>query len=75
MKENIQINLSNDEALILFQFLARFSDDEILEIADQSEERVLWSIHCDLEKILAEPFTENYAEILEKARKNVRDKT
>lgn len=74
MEEILQINLKKDEAIVLFEFLARFSDDEILEIADQSEERVLWDIHCNLEKLLAEPFAENFAEILKSARENVRDK-
>ena len=73
MKENVQIKLSKDEAIVLFEFLSRFSDDETLKVADQSEERVLWNIHCDLEKILVEPFSENYKEILKKAREKVRD--
>lgn len=74
MKENIQLEISRDEAIILFEFLSRFSDDENLEIIDQAEKRVLWNMLSDLEKILAEPFTENYAEMLEKARENVREK-
>ncbi len=73
MKEEIQINLSKDEAIILFEFLSRFSNEEVLEIVDQSEARVLWNILCDLEKDLVEPFSEKYAEILEKARENIRD--
>ncbi len=74
MKEEIQINLSKDEAIILFEFLSRFSNEEILEIADQSEARVLWNILCDLEKDLVEPFSEKYVEILKKAREKIRDK-
>ncbi len=73
MKEGIQINLSEDEALVLFELLSRFSDEEILKIEDQSEDRVLWNILCELEKILDAPFSEKYAELLEKARKNIQD--
>lgn len=73
MEEKIQINLTKDEAIILFEFLSRFSNEDILEISDQSEERVLWNIQCDLEKILSEPFSEKYKEILEKARDRIRD--
>ena len=74
MEEKIQISLKKDEAIVLFEFLSRFSNDEVLEIADQSEMRVLWNMHCDPEKTLVEPFLESYVEILEKARENVRDK-
>ena len=74
MKEEIQINLSRDEAVILFEFLSRFSNEEILEIEDQAESRVLWNILCDLEKVLTEPFSEKYTEILETAREKIRDK-
>ena len=73
MEKKIQINLSKDEAIILFDFLSRFSNDNTLEIVNQSETRVLWNLLCDLEKILKEPFLENYKEILEKAREKVRD--
>ncbi|CAN5733061.1 hypothetical protein BH20ACI4_BH20ACI4_07650 [soil metagenome] len=74
MSKEIQIGLSNNEAIVLFEFLSRFSDKETLKIEDQSEARVLWDIQSKLENFLAEPFSENYPELLEKARKNVRDK-
>ena len=74
MKEEIHINLSSDEAVVLFEFLSRFSDKEVLEIADQSEARVLENILCDLENALAEPFSGKYKEILETAREKIRDK-
>ena len=74
MSENIQIEISKDEAIVLFEFLSRFSEEEILQVEDQSEARVLWNILCDLEKLLAEPFAINYKEILQKSREIVRDK-
>ncbi len=73
MKKEIQINLNKDEAIVLFEFLSRFSDKELLRIEDQSEKRVLWDIQCILEKTLAEPFSDKYLEVLENARKNIRD--
>jgi hypothetical protein len=73
MSEKIQIELSKAEAVVLFEFLSRFSEKEILQIDDQSEARVLWNIHCDLEKLLAEPFAIDYKEILQKSREIVRD--
>lgn len=74
MREKIQISLSNNEAIVLFEFLSRFSNKESLRIEDQSEERILWDIQCELEKRLVEPFSANYLQLLEEARKNVRDK-
>lgn len=75
MEEKVRIDLSKDEAIVLFEFLSRFSDDKTLQIVHQAEERVLWNMCCDLEKALAEPFLEEYSTILEKARSKVRDAT
>lgn len=75
MSEIINISLSKNQALVLFEFLSRFSgNDSKLTIEDQSEERVLWDLCCDLEKILVEPFQENYRELLNQAREKLRDK-
>ena len=74
-KEQIAIKLSSLEAIVLFEFLSRFSNEGKLELIDQAEERVLWNICADLESILVEPFMENYHELLTKAREAVRDKT
>ena len=71
--QKLIVELSNSEALILFEFLSRFRNNEKLEILDQSEERVLWDILSDLETKLIEPFKPNYLELLEKARSEVRD--
>ncbi len=71
----INISLTKDEALVLFEFLTRFSEsDSELTIEDQAEERVLWNLCCDLEKILVESFKESYGELLNQAREKVRDK-
>lgn len=73
--EIVSLSLTNDEALVLFEFLSRFSEsDSKLTIEDQAEERVLWNLRCDLEKILVETFQENYSEFLNQAREKVRDK-
>lgn len=64
--EKLRVELSNSEALILFEFLSRFRDSEKLEVVDQAEERVLWDILSDLEAKLTDPFKPNYLELLEK---------
>lgn len=69
--KKINIKLSKSEALILFEFVSRFTDNEKLEITDPAEERVLWDICSQLESILVEPLNENYAELLVKASKEL----
>lgn len=69
----VKIELNSDEALVLFEFLSNFSDTDQLKIEDQAEKRVLRNMCCDLEKVLVEPFQENYPELLEAARTRTRD--
>lgn len=69
----VNLQLTGDEALVLFEFLQRFSETEKLAIADQAEERALWNICCLLEKCLAEPFSSNYVRLLAQARARLRD--
>jgi len=76
MKGNtINIELTKEEAIVLFEFLGRINgqDDPNL-FHHQSEQRVLWDIECILEKILSEPFKADYQEIVQKARETVKDK-
>ena len=68
---NVNLTLSKDEALVLFEFLSRFSDEEKLEIKGKSEEQVLWNVQASLEKLLSEPFGKEYSSLIEKARKNL----
>jgi len=68
----VTIELSNHEALVLFEFLHRF-DEEGYRFADQSEQRVLWDVESMLEKQLVEPFSPDYHILLTDARATVRD--
>ena len=70
--EEISLRLSKSEALVLFEFVSRFSDAQMLSIEDQAEKRVLWDIGCLLEKQLVDPLTPDYAAALAKAREVVR---
>jgi hypothetical protein len=71
--EDVSIGLTKDEALVLFEFLSRFSSQDVLEIQDQAEERALWNLACSLEKVLAESFSERWVEIISAARERLRD--
>jgi len=70
---DVQIALTADEALVLFEFLSRYSDSEELNIVDQAEQRVLWNLCCIFEKKLIAPFNMEYAQALSEARARLLD--
>jgi hypothetical protein len=70
---NIEIIITRAEALVLFEFLAKFDDTNTLHMSDSSEAKVLLKLLGELESKLVEPFYPNYLEILEAARASLRD--
>lgn len=73
MGEQVRLELTADEALVLFDFLSRFSDTDVLAVEDKAEQRALWNVCCLLEKQLVEPFLANYDQLLRQARDRLRD--
>ncbi|NEN25475.1 hypothetical protein G3O08_18445 [Cryomorpha ignava] len=76
MTDPLKINLTftKDEALVLFEFLARFNQTKHSNIFDdQSEQKILWIIEGQLEKQLVEPFRPDYKDIIKEARNKIRD--
>ena len=71
--DGVELKLTTDEALVLFEFLCRFSHEDDLAIHDQAEERALWNLQCVLEKVLLEPFSPEYNALVEAARNRLRD--
>ena len=72
--QELNITLTKDEALVLFEFLSRFNEKEQKGIfEDQAEEKTLWLVEGQLEKQLSEPFMTNYEDIIDNARNKVRD--
>lgn len=67
--EKISISLSNDEALVLFEWLSSLEDNRLIE--GSAEQRVLWSLESSLEKVLVEPLKENYEQLLNAAKERV----
>ena len=67
------IELTRAEALVFFDFLARFNEQQGFPFADQSEQRILWNIEAALEKQLVDPLDAAYEELLKKARQAVRN--
>lgn len=74
MNKTVTISLTAEEALVLFEFLTRYSDEGVLRIEHQAEERVLWDVQCVLEPQMDTINNRNYEEEVAAAREAVRDK-
>ena len=73
MGEPVRLELTSDEALVLFEFLQRFDDEDTLAIRDQAEERALGNLHCLLQKQLVAVFHPDYKVLLAASRDRLRD--
>lgn len=71
--DDVTITLTAYEAVVLFEFLQRFSLTDTLMIEDSAEQRALWNLCCIFEKQVCFPFNTRYSEILEAARLRLRD--
>lgn len=71
----VTLQLSNPEALVLFEFLARGADGrpEDYRVEHQAEQRVLWDLQAMLESKLVEPIVPEYDSLLQRAREEVQD--
>ncbi|HEX2874933.1 MAG TPA: hypothetical protein VHP33_26965 [Polyangiaceae bacterium] len=68
-----EVHLSRDVALVLFEMLARATPTGAVRPADSADQRALWDLEAELERLLPEPFLPNYSELLEAARGRLRD--
>jgi hypothetical protein len=67
-EESITLTVGRDEALVLFELLAGFSNQRALKVNDAAERLALVRLHGALEKTLVEPFMGNYRAIIVAAR-------
>ena len=65
------LELNADQALVLFDWLARLDERDSLPCEHEAERQVLWVVQGQLEKALTEPFQSNYKELTEQARSRV----
>lgn len=72
---SIQISLTVDEAVVLFEFVRRFSDSDSLEIVDQAEQRALWNLCCVFERGALSSLEDDWPVLLQQARDRLRDET
>jgi hypothetical protein len=68
MDAQLQIEVSRDEALVLFELLARFQETGTLSVQHPAEFLALSQVAGQLETALVEPFAPEYRELLERAR-------
>ncbi len=71
--EKIIIELTKNEALILYDWIQKLNTKEDTIFEDQAEERVLWDLEAILEKKLTGPLQNNYHQLISEARESVRD--
>lgn len=72
----VNIKLPSDAALVLFEWIERQADDEWARLADahSGELAALTVLAGALESCLVEPFTADYAEVVEAARHRLADR-
>lgn len=69
---DVNLALDGDEALVLFEWLARFNNGTS-DFEDQAEQRVLWDLEAMLEKALVAPLRADCTDLLATAPERVRD--
>lgn len=73
MSAVICLELTEEQALVLFEYLSRSNANDPTQIEDQSERRVLWNLESDLERALPAVLSPDNKRILREARDRVRD--
>lgn len=73
MATKICLELTEEQAIVLFEYLSRSNTNDSTQIEDQSEQRVLWNLESDLERALPAVLSPDYKKILREARDRVRD--
>jgi len=71
MIEGVSITLERHVALVLFEFLSRFSDTDEFVAVDRADQVAIWTLTASLESILVEQFDPKYEELLKHARRRV----
>ena len=69
---SISIEIDQDVALVLFELLADFYDQDALPVRDPSDRLALVRLSGALESTLVEPFQPNYKDLLEAARASLK---
>lgn len=72
---SVNIELTKDDALVLFDWLYELNEnsDEYRAIigSETAEQGAIWGLKCALEKILSEPFSNDYNDFVLEAKNNI----
>ena len=63
-RQPIHVELSRDEALVLFELLARFEETSVLKLMRNAEFIAISALAGQLQSILEEPFDRDYKDIV-----------
>jgi hypothetical protein len=63
-RDDVSITLERHVALVLFEFLNRFGEEEAFSELDRADRVAIWTIVAELESVLVEPFAPEYEEFL-----------
>lgn len=69
----MNVELTQEEALVLFEWLHRMSESSSTVFEDQAEQRALWNVVAVLEAQLTAIVDPRYRELLAEARDRLRD--
>ena len=69
----VSIELSEDEVLVIFEWLHRINESPQVEFADQAEQRAAWDLEAALESANPDLFAGDYLHRVLAARERVRD--
>lgn len=64
----VVLQLTKAEALVLFEFVSRFSNTDVLDLQNRAEAQALWNVCGLLAKQLVEPFQPEFCDLLQAAR-------
>ena len=67
----IVIQLTREQALVLYDWLWRADESGRLPIGHEAEQSVLWTLEGELERLLVEPLHKDYVGLVEAARAHI----
>lgn len=71
LMDEVKVAISEDEAVVLFEFFERFGEREELYFVHPAEYISLMKISAQIDKNITAMFQENYGEILREARNRI----
>ncbi len=71
----MNLDITHDEAIVLWNLLRRYSSEDVFVIEDQAEQRALWNLECVFEKQVGDCFEGSWKVALNNSLKRLRDET